>query len=78
MAVADGQVLAQSIYFAQRRETGKHLRAGVDEVAFLSIVVVLQPTHENVVVWPKRMIHTDHDMGPCEFGRRIPSETGRV
>ena len=76
--VTHGQVLAQPIHFAQRREAWIHLRPCVEEVALLRIERILQPADKDTVVGTKSMIHAHVVVRPLELGRRVPVESGLI
>ena len=72
--VTDGQILAQSVHFTQRWESGIHRRPCVQEVALLGIKRVLEPPHKDAVFGTKRVIHPHVVVGPFELRRRVPVE----
>ena len=78
MPITDGPVFAQPVHFAQRRESGIHLRPCVQEVALFGIKGILQPTDEDAVVGTKSVIHTHIIIRPFELGRRVPVESGLI
>src|SRR5437868_15027343 len=78
MAIADGQILANAINLAQRRESRKNFGTRIQEIALTGVKAVLQITDEDVVILVKRVVDPDHIVWPGEFGGWIPIEAAGV
>src|SRR5438477_276943 len=70
--VADRQVFGGAKDFAERRETGKDLRAGIERVTLERIVMALQPANEQVVVLVERVVDAIHEIGSTKQCGRVP------